>query len=533
MMNTPPRASTFLLSHRLLTLDTVYLFAALTILAVRPLLTTIPMHDFWWHLAMGREIATTGTIPAVDAFSFTRVDEPFFNQSWLAQLCMYGLYVLGGLPLLILVQALVIVGTYGLLLHLCIVRTGRLRLCVGLMLLGTVPASFTNWVIRPQSYALPLFAIFLYVLTAWGLGRDGALAREFRLGGVRIPMLWLLPVLAVLWVNVHGSFVLGGVLIFLTFIGEWLRRAISDRQEDLSWAQRPVGRAEDVLERLERPQRPPLSSLFMCGMLVGGAWLLNPQGLEVIGYVRNLLGSSQVTQLVTEWAPPTIRDASGALFFLFVMGGVLILAYARRAPDPVDMLLLAAFFWLALSAIRNNIWFALVATPLYAVQAASWREQGTAVFQGQPKLNAMLIGVLSLLLLLSSPWVKPNLGLPPQLGALVDPTTPVAAVETLRSDQARPQRVFHDLGYGSYLIWAMPEQLVFIDPRIELYPFEQWQDFLQLSRGENVEALLERYDIDGLLLDQVYQKELVAWARSDERWELRYEDDTTVYFAHR
>jgi hypothetical protein len=533
-MNTTTGIAKQSVLQRWLTLDNVYLFAALAILALRPLLTTIPMHDFWWHLAMGREIVTTGAIPIVDTFSFTRAGEPFFNQSWLAQLLMYWLYSLGGPQLLIAVQALVIVATYGLLLHLCIARTARLRLCVALLMIGTMPASFTNWVIRPQSYALPLFAIFLYVLTAWRLGPGSGLWREFQLGSWRISALWMLPLLATLWVNIHGSFVLGGGLIFLTFIGEWLRRFIGDRQEERAWAKRPIGRAEDVIERVAQPKLPPLWEILLCGGLVGCAWLLNPRGLAVIGYVRNLLGSSQVTELVTEWAAPTIRDISGALFFVFVIGGVLILAYARRAPDLVDMLLFVVFFWLALGAIRNNVWFALVATPLFAVQAASWRDDDEAAHRsstGSPLLNGLLIGVLAFVLLMASPWIKPALALPPQIGALIDPTTPVAALEQLRSDELRPQRLFHDLGYGSYLIWAAPEQPVFIDPRIELYPYAQWQDFLQLSRGENVAALLKRYNIDGLLLDQLYQKEMIDWARKAEGWELHYEDDVAAYFV--
>src|SRR5919199_1067528 len=89
------------------TLDHVWLAAALMLIALRPLLTPIPPNDFWWHMATGRIIATTGTIPTVDSFSYTRAGQPFYDQSWLAQLCMYGLHEIGGVPLLIFAQALV------------------------------------------------------------------------------------------------------------------------------------------------------------------------------------------------------------------------------------------------------------------------------------------------------------------------------------------------------------------------------------------------------------------------------------------
>lgn len=518
---------------RRLSLDDVWIFVAVALVALRALLTPIPPHDFWWHMATGRLIVATGQVPGVDSFSYTQAGEPFYNQSWLAQLLMYGLYELGGPPLLIAFQALMLAGAYGLLLRLCLLRSGAARLSAGFLMAATMPASFDNWVLRPQTYALPLFIISLYILTLWRMdqGDGGALQRWRR------TRLWLLPLLAAVWVNLHGSFVLGGALVGLTFLGEALGRWWDGRREEAAWATRPVGQAEEVLERPERPRRAPLSDLLLAGALVGAAWLLNPGGLAVLGYVRGLLSSSAVTQLVTEWAPPTIRDPNSLLFFLFLSAGIVILAYSRRRPDLADMLLAGAFLWLGLSAVRNNIWFAAVATPLLVVQLAGWRDPArprTAPFQGMPALNAVVIGLFVLMLALALPWVKPALGLPPQLGALIDADTPIAAVERLRADGDRPERLFHAMSYGSYLIWAAPEQKVWIDPRIELYPLNQWLDYQRLSAGEDAAELLARYQVDGLLLGLEDQAGLVAYARErPEEWELRYEDEHSAYFVRR
>lgn len=516
-----------------LTLDDVWVFAALALIALRALLTPIPPHDFWWHMATGREIVASGAVPAVDSFSYTRAGEPFFNQSWLAQLLMYGLHALGGVPLLVAFQAALLAGAYGLLLRLCVRRTGAARLSAGFIMAATMPASFDNWIVRPQTYALPLFIAFLYVLDRWraDAGGGGPAARWRRSG------LWLLPLLGAIWVNLHGSFVLGGALVALTFAGEAAERWWQARRAEAEWASRPVGRAEDVLERPAPPRRPPLSDLLLAGALVGASWLLNPGGLAVLGYVRGLLGSSAVTRLVTEWAPPTIRDPNSLLFFLFITLGIAILAYSRRRPPLPEMLVAGAFLWLGLSAVRNNIWFTAAATPLLVAQLASWRDQAARParpFQGLPALNAAVIGVFVLMLALALPWVKPALDLPPQLGALTDAETPAAAVERLRADPARPARLFHAMGYGSYLIWAAPEQKVWIDPRIELYPFEQWLDYQRLSAGEGAAELLGRYRIDGLLLSLEEQAGLAAFARErPQEWELRYEDDHSAYFVRR
>ncbi len=523
-----------------MTLDHVWIFAALAFIALRSLLTPIPPNDFWWHMATGRLIVASGQIPTVDSFSYTRAGEPFYNQSWLGQLLMYELYQFGGVALVIVAQAVLLAGTYGLLLRLCLRRTDRLRLSVAFLLMATMPASFDNWIVRPQTYALPLFVAYLYVLDGWAGGRrqeaggggqgaggggQGAGGGGQEAGGRRtgksvsalLPyQLWILPALGVIWVNLHGSFVLGGALIGLTFVGEGLRRFVADRHTP------------------PPPDRPPLRQLFLAGALTGVAWLINPGGFQVLGYVRNLLGSSAVTQLVTEWAPQTVRGVGGAIFFSFVIIGVVLLSYAPRRPDPVGMLVAGAFFWLALGAVRNNIWFIAVATPLLVDQLTSWFPRGKGPsFQGAMPINAALAGVIGLLLLLALPWVKPTLGLPPEVGSIFSPDTPIAAVDFLKAESQRPARLFHEMGYGSYLIWADPRQKVWADPRIELYPLEQWLDYQRLSGGIRADELLVKYDIDGLLLSNKNQESLVEYAQARPQvWEQRYADEGMTYFVH-
>jgi hypothetical protein len=499
------------------TLDHVWLFAPVALIGLRALLTPIPPNDFWWHMATGRLIVEQGAIPTADSFSFTRAGEPFYNQGWLAQLLMYGLHQLGGIPLIYIVQALVIVLAYGLLLRLCLWRTGQVRLSVGL-LFATVLLSFDNWLVRPQSYAFVLFAGFLTVLT------------EYRLGGKN--RLWLLPPLMVVWVNLHGSFVLGGVLIAITLAAEWLKRRIASWREITRWASQPIGAPEDVLARHE-PERPvPLLPLLLWGAATALALLLNPRGPAVLGYVRNLLGTSAVTSLVTEWAPPSIREPGGTIFFLFLFLCIAVLTYARRRPDLTDMLLAGAFLWNALGAGRNVVWFGFVATPLLVAQAATLlapQKQARAA-AGLPALNAVLIGLLGLMLALALPWLKPAL-LPPSVGALLTKDTPVEAVSFLRSQPDRPRRLFHSEAYGSYLIWAAPEQPVFIDTRIELYPYQQWRDYINLSQGSNVATLLQKYQIDGLLLSVEHQEGLIEAIRREGGWVERYADEQSVYFT--
>jgi hypothetical protein len=150
-------------------------------------------------------------------------------------------------------------------------------------------------------------------------------------------------------------------------------------------------------------------------------------------------------------------------------------------------------------------------------------------------LNAGIAGLLCIPVLAVQPWFVMHLPLPAAYrtmiwsgipdGPLVAVETPVTAVDFLRTHPGG--KLFNEMGYGSYLIWALPQEKVFIDPRVELYPFEQWQDYIRISRGIRYNELLSLYGADRILLDRSLQKELARQLSTDPGWQLEYENDQT------
>jgi hypothetical protein len=135
---------------------------------------------------------------------------------------------------------------------------------------------------------------------------------------------------------------------------------------------------------------------------------------------------------------------------------------------------------------------------------------------------------------LVQPWFKPALPLPetyreqfaPVPGAplLFANDTPVGAAEYLR-DEPCAGNLFNEMGYGSYLIWALyPVEQVFVDPRVELFPLELWEDYVNISRGQDTATLLAAYDIGCVLLDVDDQEGLAETMPTLGGWERTYED---------
>jgi hypothetical protein len=476
-------------------LDQIWVIALVALVMLRVQLTPIMPNDFWWHIAVGQMITQTGEIPQIDHFSYMRSGQAYYNQPWLAQLLMYGGYQLGGPALLALFQTLLLGGSVWLLYAICRREGATIRLATGCTLAGALVA-MDNWQIRPQTYAVPLCIATLGVLLAWR--RSG-----------RAP-LWSLPLLMLVWVNLHGTFTLLLVLCGLVWLGA-------------------------VGERLwfggERTWRECRSlALWSAAALL--ATLVNPRGIGISGYVAGLLTNRSIAGLVTEWASPfrVYYEPMTWIFFGFCAAVAMIMVRRWRTVQLTDLLLLP-FAALAFQSVRNILWFGIVAAPVCARVLSAGAQAGRPRTVEVVFMNRLIAGMLALMVLSTLPWWKGTLGLPPELGNLLSSTTPIAATEQLRALEQPPQRLFHEMGYGSYLAWA--DVPVFIDPRIELYPFEQWRDYITLGQGREVDELARKYRFDGWLVDSEGQAGLVAALDRHPAWQRVFSADQAVYFGPR
>jgi hypothetical protein len=457
-------------------------------------------NDFWWHLRAGQVIFQQRTIPTTDLFSFTQYGQSWIYQSWITEVFFYLLNQVGGIPLLLFLKAIIITAAYTLLLYTAIVpANGNLRFAAYVTLLAAV-LGHTNTDLRPQVISYPLFAWTLWCVT-----------REERSANHK-GAIWSLPPLFVLWANSHGAFIFGLALLVSSTAGElldWLRK------------------------RSPFPKRMLIVSL-LCAIAV----FITPTGLGIVNYVLEFVRNPITSQLNEEFMPPTIRSLTGQLFFGSLGLIVALLVITRYIPRAAEALRLLVFTGLALSAVRCVIWSGFIAAPILAAALAYWARDNDKVKaskSGSRLVNRLLVTVMLLLCAASLPWFRPYIHMPGTSPGFLTPETPEKAVDYLCAlSQQRPLKVFHTEAVGSYLIWACPAIPVFIDTRIELYPADQWQDYISIREARyNWEELLAKYGMNVLLLQTDRHKELVAAAAASPNWQRTYEDKLFVVFQKR
>lgn len=433
-------------------------------------------------------------------------------QAWLSGLIITIDYHLGGLERIVFRNAFVFTLAYGLLLHISLWRAaGSLRIAVAGLAAGFL-LSVENWAFRPQTYSLLLFSLTWWLLWRYALGKG------------RSRTLLLLPAVIALWANLHGTFPLGIVLQGIFILGLLLQK--------LSWL--PLARLPDVSVK-------PLLAAGVASLL---ATLATPYGLGLYRYLAAIIDNPAIRTFIVEWQPTTLESTGGRALAGIVTLTIFLAALTRKKPDAPTVLGVVIFGWLATQALRNVIWFGFILAPLFStlLDAALTKLRGRieaalARFSGTSHANASLnnalalavVAFLILIVIASTPWVRPILPLPDDRHSLTAPDTPIAAAQSLKQETGS-HRVFADMQYASYLIWAHPESRVFVDPRIELYPYAQWEEYGTISDGLNTE-LLDQLEVNALLLSKERQQGLMQWVTRQRVWRQSYEDSRSAVWV--
>ncbi len=424
-------------------------------------------NSFLTHLATGRLILETGSVPTADPYSSLAVGESWTVQSWLPSLVYASLDAsLGGWAIRLVngvLGAAVTIGLWRLVApaRQLITRAGLVGLA---LLIGTY-----LWPPRPLLIGLLSIVLVLQVIV-----------------GQRSPK-WLVPLFWV-WVNSHGSFVLGCGLLGAVMVGA----AIDER-------------------------RVPMPELRNIAYGAAGCLLamISPLGWRLLWFPIHMMSRREALDRVSEWASPSFRTPVEQLFLVLL---VLIFVAARRGAPWRALVPAIVFFVGGLLAVRN---LGLASLVIVALVAPALAGLGGTIEGGVRGLVpravvALATGaavILTVGVLISGPVDVEDYP--------IEEISWLAERELIATDGVLvAQRDY----VGNYLTLRFgAEARVFMDDRFDFYPLPVIEDHNGLLLGGDYDEIVERNDFDVVLW--ATETPLRRWLDDADEWEVVLDDD--------
>jgi hypothetical protein len=414
----------------------LWAFLAVALPVLASLLAPMSTVDLTYHLRAGSEILSSGAIPASDTWTFTAAGLSWFDQQWGAQVILRVFELVGGWTGLAVLRA-ALTGVIFATLFAVGWRRGLDPRPTALLTLAAFVVAAPAMALRPQLVGMALFAVLLLIVDSRRMHPR---------------LLWLAPVIVLVWANVHGSFFLGPLTLGLAWLAD-----LHDRSAVV---------------------RTTLAVTIASAV----AACVTPFGPAVWLYAVSLSSDPAVTARVSEWQPTSLRTIPGILFF--ASAGAVVAFLARRArPTPWPTLLwLAVFFVIGAYAERGVAWWPLAATTavfgLLEPSIATTRVESRTT----RRLNVAVAGIVVIAGVALLPIWRPfdaRLGAP--AGVLTD--APPGVTEALRSAVTAGERVLNPQRWGSWFEYVAPTSLVAVDSRVELVPAAAWATTERIRSG--------------------------------------------------
>jgi len=449
--------------------------------------------DMWWHLKTGELIWEQG-IPEVDPFSYTNAGREWVAHEWLSEAVMWKIHEYGGFPALIIASATLVLVTFSVVY---LALDGKPYGAAFVTLLSALTSAVT-WGARPQMSTMLLFALLILLL------------EKVRRASWPTKWLAIVPLVAIPWTNLHGAFLLVVATPLIYGAGAIIESRL---------------RKEVSLVKSLSEGWPYLAA----ALAALAATLVNPNGLRLLTYPFETLGSSAMQEFIQEWQPPNFAMAVfwplAAMILLTLAGWV----RQGRRQIVAEIILVTGLGVATLFSARHVSLFAVAAAlPVsrlvsqFASRLSSSNDQSRPPTKLHQAANWL---ILILMALATGLWAMEVVG---RNESKVAEIVPVQAVSILREAGLSSQRGYSEYHWGGYLIWN--EMPVFIDGRADMYG----DDFIYYYRqgivaGDEWSVPLEDHDVSYVMIQP--ESALIFRLDSSPEWQLAHESATAVIYV--
>jgi len=473
-----------------------------------------------WHIRNGQLMLQTRSITRVDPFSATMSGQPWYAWEWLYDVLIAAIHRALGLNGVVFFTAAIMAATFVLVFHLAMRRGGSLPVVIFLLVLS-LGASAVHFLARPHVLSWLLTVIWFALLDSAAYSADPHKDRR----------LLFLPVLMLLWVNLHGGFLFGFALLGVYLLGGSIQYFTCPEQR------------EEIRRWLKR-----LGLISVLSLLVS---FVNPYGYKLHLHICRYLSDRFLMNHVSEFRSPDFHGVAQQCFAVILLVTIAALASAPRKHQVPRLLAILLAAYSGLYASRNlpvsSLLLTLMIAPLLSetiakaggnaaiapwlrallsrMQSFSMRMEKLEMhFQGH--LWLVLVFVLGL-------WACMHggkLGPVQLLNAYFDDKHfPVEAAEVIAQRDIR-EPIFCPDQWGGYLIYRLyPQTKVLVDDRHDLYGDQFFRDYMNVVFVQpDWSKVLDERHVDWVLVEK--DSSLGTILKQTPGWDLIHEDGTAVLF---
>lgn len=462
--------------------------------------------DMGWHLMDGKYLIEHNFKAAkADIFSHSMTDFPLIMHEWTHDIMMYKLFSWANFFGLSIIYAAVTCAAF-ILVSWGIKAKAEYKIIPAI--LGVIAGGYVIGV-KAQMFSLLGLAAVIFIIF------------KFRQNS-KTKLLYLFPLIFLLWVNFHGGFAVG-----LFFIGVFL--SLEYFKKISSYFLEKTGKFLKIRTWLGENSLT-LSSLWKLGIIFVASsliTLINPYGWRIYIEIITTIFDNYAKSIIGEWLPVSAAIPFAFQFFTYLaLLGILLIMNFRKT-DYTYLAIVSIFLYLAFSSWRHVPLFIVISIPLWVsiVEHLSGKELSKLI---QKKW------FLAVFLLATAVIGYQRMQITPPSYSMErmskEGNYPYGAVQYLR-ENTKPGNFFNEYNWGGYLIWQYPERKVYIDGRMASWNFRGRKIFLEFNNAmehkDGWEKTLEDNNITQAL---VYNNPSNEIAFSKLGWKETYKDYLSLVF---
>jgi hypothetical protein len=429
--------------------------------------------DFYWHLKTGEYIVSNFSIPKIDPFAYTSSGMHWVAHEWLSEVIFHLVDKSFGFWGLKILVASTFCATFTVLFRFAKKMTRNDTRALILVLVFFAPL-MPYGSPRPQIFTFLLFTILLFILLNFKYLKS-------------TKYLFAIPFLMPLWVNLHGAYAVGFVMLLLFTGLEWAKHIFTDNR-DLQL-------------------RRDLWRLTVCVLISGLTANINPHFFEIWTYPFYLVSMEVSKGIIAEWRSPDFHQTFYKYYLIVIIGFLLSLIYLKKKPDITELAFPVFFICAGMVSQRH---LPLTCFVLLFFSAAMYRhialpiewltsfgKAKSAIDATTKEIDKSVVGWLNLGLILAVGASVMHMGIGAKQEQSVEKDLPVKAVDYILKNNITGN-MLNDYGYGGYLIYRLaPARKVFIDGRADMYGDPFVSDFLEIHNGgNNWKEKFDKFSID-------------------------------------